>query len=43
MRRNCRRFLCFMLAALLLIPLLPASVSGSAAVADDLTYGKTIK
>ncbi len=43
MTRNCRRFLCLVLAALLLIPLLPASVSNSAAYADDAVYGKTIK
>ena len=43
MTKNCRRFLCLVLAALMLIPLLPASVSNNVAYADDALYGKTIK
>ena len=43
MTRNCRRFLCFVLAALMLASLLPASVAGNSALADETTYGKTIK
>ncbi len=44
MTRNCRRFLCLVLAAFMLAALLPASVPGSSsAFADDTTLGKTIK
>ena len=43
MRTNCRRFLCFVLAAFLLAALLPASVTNNTAVADDTVFGKTIK
>ena len=43
MRTNCRRFLCFILAAFMLAALLPASVTHNTAVADDTVLGKTIK